>query len=156
MQAFVGLTQFPQGRLRLSDVNREQGTLRIGTGGKERWVPLSPPGQDQLLMYLDHACSTRRRGQESRSGEEYLFFTETYQPLTPNSITLLFGRLRARAGLEDGQVTPWLLRETFAVQYLLTGGALVVLCEILGLKDMTVARRYQRLADAEREQEGYS
>lgn len=137
--------------LRLSDVNREQGKLRIGAGEKERWVPLSPPGLDQLLTYLDHSYPTRWKGQESRREEESLFLTETYQPLTPNSITLLFGRLRERAGLDDRQVTPWLLRETFAVGYLLAGGELVVLCEILGLKDVTAARRYQRLADAERE-----
>jgi site-specific recombinase XerD len=38
--------------LRLSDVNREQRSLRVQGRGNERWLTLSPNGWFQVLSYL--------------------------------------------------------------------------------------------------------
>jgi site-specific recombinase XerD len=127
--------------LRLSDVYREQGMLRIEGRGHARWIMLSPNGWSQLLCYVDQP---RPKG---RIEEDSLFFSETSQPLTSNTITLLFHRLKKRAGMSETGVSPSALRETFAVCSLQAGGTPEALSDILGLTHVTAVKRYQRLID---------
>jgi site-specific recombinase XerD len=135
--------------LRLSDVDREQGRLRVkGKGSKQRWIPLGQEGLRHLLVYLDHdrletATGVKRR----RVGEEPLFVSETGRPLTDNGIALLFGRLRKRAGITRKGVNPSLLRDTFAVRYLQAGGDLCTLLELLGQEESAVVKCYLRMSN---------
>jgi Site-specific recombinase XerD len=123
--------------LRLGDVDREQGGLRVRSGSQERWIALGPNGRHYLLSYLEQYRSKEQdsAGESTRERPEegYLFLSERYQPLTSNAITLLFGRLKTRAGITEKRVCPSALRDTFAVRYLQSGGKLETLCEILGL-----------------------
>jgi site-specific recombinase XerD len=79
-----------------------------------------------------------------QSTETLFFLSETYHPLTINALTLLFGRLRQRAGMTEEQVTPSLLRDTFAVRYLQAGGEPEALRAILGLTGMESAKGSRR------------
>jgi site-specific recombinase XerD len=132
--------------LRLSDVNREQRSLRIQGRGEERWLALSPNGWFQLLSYLEQARPKKGFSEEEQARDAPLFLSETYQPLTINALTLLFGRLRKRAGMTEEQVTPSLLRDTFAVRYLQAGGEPEALRAILGLAGMESVKRYEQLS----------
>ncbi len=120
--------------LRISDVDREQGTLRVrGKGSRQRWVPLKQEGLRALLAYLDHArLETVQTVKGRQVGAEPLFLSETGHPLRENGIELLFGRLRKRAGITKKAVGPALLRDSFAVRYLQAGGDLFTLRELLG------------------------
>jgi site-specific recombinase XerD len=120
--------------LRLSDVNREQRSLRVQGRGNERWLPLSSNGWFQVLSSLEYHRPKKGFSEGEQSTETLLFLSETYHPLTINALTLLFGRLRKRAGMTEEQVTPSLLRETFAVHYLQAGGEPEALRAILGLR----------------------
>jgi site-specific recombinase XerD len=83
--------------------------------------------------------------------EDHLFLSERYRPLTPNAITLLCGRLKKRAGMTEKRVSPSVLRETFAVRYLLDGGEPTPLQELLGLEDKAAVTRYLRLSQQVRQ-----
>ena len=61
---------------------------------------------------------------------------------------MLFRRLKQRAGFTDRRVHPHLFRHTFAVRYLLNGGDVFSLQELLGHEDMETIRNYMHLADA--------
>ena len=61
---------------------------------------------------------------------------------------MLLKRLQVRAGLQDRRVHPHLFRHTFAVHYLMRGGDIFTLQELLGHEDMETIRNYMHLADA--------
>jgi hypothetical protein len=65
---------------------------------------------------------------------------------------LLFLRLSRWSGLEDEHINPSLLRDTFAVRYLLAGGDLGALQEVLDRDDPVSAKRYQRFCTQLNEQ----
>lgn len=139
--------------LRLADVDREQGRLRVrGKGSKLRWVPLRQEGLRHLLVYLGHA-RLAAMGKRRQVGEEPLFVSETGRPLTDNGIALLFGRLRKRAGITRKDVNPSLLRESFAVRYLQAGGDLFTLRELLGQEEGARVKRYLRMSEEVMENE---
>jgi site-specific recombinase XerD len=139
--------------LRLSDVNREQRSLRVQGRGNERWLALSPNGWFQVLSYLEHARPKKGVSEEEQVRDAPLFLSETYHPLTINALTLLFGRLRKRAGMTEEQVTPSLLRDTFAVRYLQAGREPEALRAILGLTGMESVKRYEQISTQKIEDE---
>jgi site-specific recombinase XerD len=67
--------------------------------------------------------------------------------LTKNSLTLLFHRLRKRAGMPETAITPQILRHSFALRYLQAGGDPRVLQELLGYAGMAQVRQYLRWHD---------
>jgi integrase/recombinase XerD len=80
------------------------------------------------------------------SGTEVL--AETGQPLTLYGIEMLFKRLRQRAELTNRRISPHIFRHTFAVRYLMLGGDIFSLQEILGHEDMGTVKHYMHLNDA--------
>lgn len=128
--------------LRLDSFDRKHGILTVwGKGSKERRIALGQNCQRHLLYYLDH----HRPGEEELSewgnaGEDHLFLSETRLPLTKNGVTLLFARLRKRAGLSGRRVSPHILRHTFAIRYLVAGGDPFSLQELLGHEDMATVK----------------
>jgi site-specific recombinase XerD len=135
--------------LRLADVDREQGLLRVrGKGSRTRWVPLKQEGLRHLLLYMDHSrLEAVKREQRKRGEEEPLFVAETGHPLTENGMALLFGRLRKRAGMTSKKINPSLLRDQFAVRYLQAGGDLFTLREWLGQEESMVIKRFLRMRE---------
>lgn len=131
--------------LRLGDVDREQGILSVrGKGATVRRLTLGHEGLRHLLAYLDDY----RLGEavcRERTEEEYLFLSEAGRPFTKSGITLLFDRLRQRAGITRKGVGPALLRENFAMRYLQTGGDLCTLWDLLGQKKSTSFQRYLQM-----------
>jgi len=103
-----------------------------GRGAKERRLTLGQQALDHLLVYLDdYRLPSAVGGEQEDTNEEVLFLSETGQALTKSGVTLLFGRLRERAGITRKGVTAALLRESFAVRYLRAGGDLDTLQELL-------------------------
>jgi site-specific recombinase XerD len=133
--------------LRLSDVDREQGIVSVrGKGATVRRLTLGHEGLCHLLAYLDH-YRLREAACGARTDEASLFLSETGRPLTKSGITLLFDRLRQRAGITRKGVSPLLLRENFAMRYLQTGGDLRALWELLGQKESTSFQHYLQTSD---------
>jgi len=133
--------------LREADVDRNQRALRIqNTGGKQRTLTLSPNGWYQLLSYLEQYRPKEVFAQKEDVEEDHLFLSEWSEPLSINAITLLFGRIKQRAGISDKRVSPSVLRDTFAVRFLQAGGQIEALRDLLGLRDLEALKRYTRLS----------
>ncbi|GHO96466.1 hypothetical protein KSF_065140 [Reticulibacter mediterranei] len=121
--------------LRLGDVDLEQGIVSVQEkGATVRRLTLGHEGLRHLLAYLDNYRLGAAVGGE-RTDEDSLFLSEADRPLTKSRITLLFDRLKQRAGITRKGVGPALLRESFAMRYLQTGGDLDALWELLGQKE---------------------
>jgi site-specific recombinase XerD len=101
-----------------------------------------------LLASLDQPRTARRkRGAGSITNDDLLFCSKNGRPLATNSLTLLFHRLRKRAGIPETAITPQILRHSFALRYLQAGGDPRVLQELLGYAGMAQVRQYLRWHD---------
>jgi hypothetical protein len=62
---------------------------------------------------------------------------------------MLFHRIRERAGLsKDKRICPHIFRHTFSVRYLILGGDIYTLQELLGHEDIATIKNYMHLNDA--------
>ena len=135
--------------LRLADFDRKHGVFTVkGKGSKERRIALGQNCQRNLLYYLDrHRPGDEELAEWGSAGEDHLFLSETRLPLTRNGVTLLFARLKKRAGITDKRVSPHILRHTFAIRYLKAGNDPFSLQELLGHEDMATVKLYMRMND---------
>lgn len=135
--------------LRLENVDRKQGVLTVwGKGAKERRIAMGQNCQRNLFFYLDyHRPDDEELAEWGSRGEDHLFLSETRLPLTKNGMTLLFNRLKKRAGITGKRVSPHILRHTFAIRYLINGGDPFSLQELLGHEDMATVKMYMRMND---------
>jgi integrase/recombinase XerD len=130
--------------LKLADYDRARGTIIVyGKGRKERKIALGKNALQVLGRYLTHW----RDGFLCADADPHLFLTDE-GGITRHGIEMLFRRLKRRAGFTDRRVHPHLFRHTFAVRYLMSGGDVFSLQELLGHEDMETIRNYMHLADA--------
>jgi integrase/recombinase XerD len=135
--------------LRLANFDRRQGTLIVfGKGRKERRVALGRNALRALLYYLDRwRQDAEELGETGNPNEEHIFLSEGGQALTIDGIEMLFKRLRSRAGLTGKRISAHIFRHTFAVRYLMLGGDIFSLQELLGHEDISTIKNYMHLND---------
>jgi len=135
--------------LRLADFDRRHGILTVtGKGSKERRIALGNNCLRNLLYYLDkHRPDDEELADWGSAGEDHLFLSETRLPLTKNGMTLLFKRIRERAGITGKRISPHILRHSFAIRYLVLGNDPFSLQELLGHEDMTTVKNYMHMND---------
>jgi site-specific recombinase XerD len=133
----------------LSDFDRKRGLLIVkGKGSKERRIALGNNCLRNLLYYLDrHRPGEEELVEWGSAGEDHLFLSETRLPLTKNGVSLLFKRIRERAGITDKRISPHIFRHSFAVRYLVLGNDPFSLQELLGHEDMTTVKNYMHMND---------
>jgi integrase/recombinase XerD len=124
--------------LRLEQLHLESGFVNvIGKGNKERVVPLGRPAATALRHYLDVA----RPKLVSRKSPGNVFLTGRG---TPFSRVTLWKRIKQRArrsGIERN-VTPHMLRHSFATHLLEHGADLRVIQELLGHANISTTEIY--------------
>ena len=132
--------------LALEDValNERSGwvTVRQGKGLKERRVPLSLQARKTLAGYLEVRPEAETPA---------LFLTKSCRRLGKRPVQRLVKSAAQRAGLQQ-DVTPHVLRHSFATRFLRKGGDLATLRDILGHANLATTSRYLH-ADATRMQE---
>jgi site-specific recombinase XerD len=135
--------------LRLSNFDRKHSILTVkGKGSKERRIALGNNCLRNLLYYLDrHRPDEEELAEWGSAGEDHLFLSKTRTPLTKNGVTLLFKRIRQRAGITGKRVSPHILRHSFAIRYLVLGNDPFSLQELLGHEDMTTVKNYMHMND---------
>jgi site-specific recombinase XerD len=140
----TGITVSELCTLRLGDVDRQTGILRVrGKGDRERQIALGPKSLEHVLWYLKQFRPEEKvHLAERKASEDSLFLSESGLPLTKNSIVLLFGRLRRRAGISGTPISPQILRHSFALRYLQAGGDPCDLRELLGYVGMDQVKLY--------------
>jgi len=135
--------------LHLADFDRRRGVLTVkGKGSKERRVALGQNCLRNLLYYLDkHRPDEEELAEWGSAGEDHLFLAETRTPLTKNGVTLLFARLKKRAGITGKRISAHIFRHTFAIRYLKLGNDPFSLQELLGHEDLSTVRLYMHMND---------
>ncbi len=120
----------------LDNVNLSQGSIRVtGKGGKDRIVPIGQFVTGLLLHYIDF-----ERPKLNSKGSNYLFLSKGGNSVTANALKLMFSRLAKKSGVT--RLHAHLCRHTFAVNYLLNGGDIFVLKEILGHTTLEMVNHY--------------
>jgi site-specific recombinase XerD len=118
-----------------------QGVVKVhGKGDKDRIVPLGLYAKKLLLKYIGGYRSMPIYQTKK------LFIDSTYKPMSDNALKQLFLRLRDKSGIE--RLRPHILRHTFATKYLMNGGDIFSLQQILGHTSLDMVRRYSHLASA--------
>ncbi len=135
--------------LRTGDFDRKHGLIVVkGKGAKERRIALGQNCLRHLLSYLErHRPGEEELTEWGSAGEDHLFLSETRMPLTINGVTLLFARIRKRAGITDKRISPHIFRHTFAIRYLVLGNDPFSLQELLGHEDMSTVKSYMHMND---------
>jgi site-specific recombinase XerC len=119
----------------------------LGKGSKERYVYFDPITVRCLNSYL-------RVRPESTSTN--VFLNRSGDPYRRGALQRLLERFGEEAGIPF-HVTPHCCRHFFATQFArLHPGELFQLQELLGHSDLSMSRKYTRLADAQRSVDGVS
>ena len=127
-------------RLKMDDLHLDEGIIKVlGKGKKERFVPIGSNCQRVLQRYL-----FRYRIRQNGSQNDYVFLSTGGKPLTENSLKLMFARLGRRSGVK--RLHAHLCRHTFATKFLINGGDVFTLQQILGHSTLEMVRHYVNLA----------
>ena len=128
--------------LKMDDVHMDEGYLKVmGKGKKERIVPVGNNAQRALQRYL-----FRFRPKPINPVIDNVFLSISSKPLTENSMKLMFTRLAKRSGVY--RLHAHLCRHTFATRFLINGGDVFSLQQILGHSTLEMVRHYVNLASS--------
>jgi site-specific recombinase XerD len=120
----------------LPNVNLVDGYIKVmGKGSKERIVPIGKFVQKKLLFYIENV-----RPKPANVEINNLFLTTDGKPMTVNSIKLMFSRLAKTSGVN--RLHCHLCRHTFSINFLLNGGDVFSLKEILGHTSLEMVNHY--------------
>jgi len=128
--------------LKMEGAHMDEGYLKVlGKGKKERIVPIGNNAQKVLQRYL-----FRFRPKPINPVINNVFLSPSSKPLTENSMKLMFTRLAKRSGVY--RLHAHLCRHTFATRFLINGGDVFTLQQILGHSTLTMVSHYVNLASS--------
>ncbi len=131
--------------LRLPDLNLKGGFVRAtGKGRKTRLVPLGDVAAARLLAYLE---AVRPRLAARRPAEMGLFLTERGRPMTRQGFWKLIRRYARAAGIRR-DVSPHVLRHSFATHLVERGADLRAVQAMLGHADIVTTQVYTHVSRA--------
>lgn len=127
--------------LRVSNINLEAGYVRtVGKGSKERMIPMGEKALESLRFYL----SDGRIGLLKKRSSPYLFINSRGRPLTRQGFWKLVKRYRTMAGIKK-EITPHILRHSFATHLLEGGADLRSVQVMLGHADISTTQIYTHI-----------
>jgi site-specific recombinase XerD len=127
----------------LKDFKPMEGCVKVmGEGKKERIVPVGTVVLTALSEYITYI-----RPEIAAPDCDSLFVSENGRPITVNALKLFFSRLAKKSGTT--QLHAHLCRHTFAINYLLNGGDIFSLKEILGHSSLEMVNRYLHFTKAQ-------
>ncbi len=131
--------------LRLEQLNLEAGFINvIGKGNKERIVPVGSRAVDAMNTYLDHG----RPHLVSRLSPANVFLTKRGTPFAHSTMWSRFKRRAMGAGIGKN-ITPHMLRHSFATHLLENGADLRVIQELLGHANINTTEIYTHVAQSQ-------
>jgi len=127
----------------VQDLNVTDGRLKVlGKGRKELFVPIGIQTLATLVEYI-----TYERPKYAKPDCSALFVSVKGEPLSANAVKLLFTRLAKKSGII--RLHAHLCRHTLAIDYLMSGGDIYSLKEILGHSSLTMVERYLHFTQAQ-------
>lgn len=162
----TGLRVSELSRLKIDEIDFEKETLRCyGKGKKERVVPVGQVALDYVRLYLQQReavklgvltpspMPTRKRAgrptaiiTEQAANSPYLFPNTKGEALSPAQLLLIVKHVAAQADIEEN-VSPHVLRHSFATHLLAHGADLRVIQELLGHSQITTTEIYTQVSD---------
>jgi integrase/recombinase XerD len=130
--------------LDVGDVALEQSSVRCaGKNGRERVLPVSPTAITALEEYLDAARSQLTRNSDEPT--DALFLNHRGKRLTRQGFWLILKGYAEEVGLHD--LTPHMLRHSFAAHLIGNGAELREVQERLGHASLSTTQIYTHLSD---------
>ena len=135
--------------LKLSDMNLNLEYITCKDAHKERIIPFGEVAKEALQRYLEEGRSYL----VSEEGSEYLFTNCSGKEMSRQGFWKLIKAYGKKAGIET-EITPHMLRHSFATHLLNNGTDLRIVQELLGHADISTTQIYTHL-DVERLREVY-
>ncbi|WP_215193332.1 site-specific tyrosine recombinase XerD [Exiguobacterium sp. s95] len=124
-------------QLTLNDLQLELGYLScLGKGNKTRIIPISTTAIDSVTTYLELA-----RNSLGGLQTDYVFLNSRGSRLSRQGFWKMIKRRAREAGIEK-EITPHVLRHSFATHLLENGADLRVVQEMLGHADLSTTQMY--------------
>lgn len=126
--------------LKLGDINFEAGFIRVkGKGDKERVVPVAQHSLERIKQYLTEI----RPKLLKKKASDYLFLNNRGQPMTRQRFWQNLKEIGKVAGID---VTPHMIRHSFATHLLEGGADLRSLQKMLGHSDISTTQIYTKVS----------
>ncbi len=139
----TGLRASELANITLGNLDLTEGFIKaMGKGSKERIVPVGKFVRMTLWNYIE-----RIRPRYGGSDNNYLFLALGGKPMLVNTVKLLFSRLAKVSGVK--RLHAHLCRHTFAINYLMNGGDIFSLREILGHTTLEMVNHYLRFTSSQ-------
>ena len=127
--------------LRLSNIYRQEGYMRIlGKGNKQRLVPISPEADKQLEYWLEDRCHLDIKPE----AKDIAFLNHYGRQLTRAMIFTIVKRLAQLAGITK-TISPHTLRHSFATHLLQNGADLRIIQQLLGHESIVTTEIYTQV-----------
>lgn len=140
----TGLRVSELAELQLQQIHLDAGYLTVhGKGDKERLVPMGEPAADALKAYLQEGRSKLLKKGFAREA----FLNHHGHQLTRQGIWKIIKRYAIEAGIKQN-ITPHMLRHSFATHLLENGANLRSLQTLLGHVDISTTQIYTHVAQA--------
>lgn len=121
--------------LRLTDVNMKLGFIECHDGERTRTVPVADVAQRALSRYITEVRD------EMSGGSDCLFFNCKGAPMTRQGFWKIIKHYAAKAGI-DKDITPHMIRHSFASHMLGNGADIKSVQEMLGHVDIATTQIY--------------
>ena len=126
--------------LKLTDVNFDTGYITCVDSHKGRMIPMTPVAKDALVRYI-------RDGRPQLVKDEnsiWLFTNCSGDAMSRQGFWKLIKSYGKRAGIES-EITPHMLRHSFAAHLVCSGADLKSVQEILGHSDISTTQMYAHM-----------
>ena len=121
--------------LKLTDVNIKLGFIECHDGDRVRTVPVAEVAQRALSRYITEVRD------DMSGGSDYLFFNCKGAPMTRQGFWKIIKYYAAKAGI-DKDITPHMIRHSFASHMLGNGSDIKSVQEMLGHVDIATTQIY--------------
>lgn len=135
--------------LQISSINFEEGSLKVkGKGSKERIVPIGMYGLQSVALYLTKSRPfLEKRGKDKESIPD-LFLNRFGQRLSDRSVRRLLKKYGLKVS-QNNNLSPHVLRHSFASHLLNAGADLRVVQELLGHTNVSTTQLYTHITKDE-------
>ncbi|WP_304507189.1 site-specific tyrosine recombinase XerD [Anaerotignum sp.] len=128
--------------LKVSDVNLPLEYIHCGTDRKNRIIPIGNQAKIALKKYMERG----RNGLTLAEEEQMLFVNCNGKPMTRQGLWKIIKSYAKKAGIDE-DITPHMLRHSFAAHLIENGADLKSVQEMLGHSDISTTQIYIKLTN---------